>query len=58
VALRFRTKEEAEKAVRAAQNITREGKVWVVTVDVPVIKRRKGKIGPPPDPPAEVRVDW
>ena len=58
VQMRFQTLKEARAAAKAAQKITRFEDMYVVTVDVPVIERTDEQVGPPPDPPSEVRVDW
>ncbi len=56
VQMRFKDRRQARAALaRATLNITRDG---LVTVDVPVINRTEEEIGPPANPPAEVRVDW
>jgi hypothetical protein len=57
VSMRFRTLKEAKAAV-LRQRIRREGTTYVLRVDVPAIQRTDTQVGPPPDPPAEVRVDW
>jgi hypothetical protein len=59
VRMRFMSLARAKRAVaKAALNIRKEGKMFVVTIDVPVIQRTEKQVGPPADPPAEVRVDW
>jgi len=56
VQMRFRDRRQARAALaRATLNISRDG---VVIVDVPVINRTEEEVGPPANPPAEVRVDW
>ncbi len=56
VQMRFRDRRQAKAALaKASLNIGRDG---VVVVDVPVINRTEEEIGPPANPPAEVRVDW
>ena len=59
VQMRFLSLARARRAVaRAAMSIRKEGKTFVVTLDVPVIDRTEEQVGPPSDPPAEVKVDW
>jgi hypothetical protein len=59
VEMRYLSLAKARAALRkAAMNIRREGKTFVVTLDVPVIDRTEEQVGPPADPPAEVKVDW
>lgn len=59
VELRFRTRREAKAALaKAALHIRLDQKMYVVTLDVPVINRTEAQVGPPADPPAEVKVDW
>ena len=56
VQLRFATLEQAERA-RKGVAIVRVGGVYALQVNVPVTKRPSDKVDPP-DPPAEVRLDW
>jgi hypothetical protein len=59
VEMRFLSRAKARAAIaRAATNIRRDGKTFVVSLDVPVIERTEEQVGPPADPPAEVKVDW
>jgi hypothetical protein len=52
--LRFEKMADARAAAAAAQNVTFEGGMYVLKLDVPVIERAAAD-----DPPAsEVRVDW
>jgi hypothetical protein len=54
VRLRFNRVEEARAAAAAAQGVREEDGMFVLVLDVPVIKRKEAD-----DPPAaEVRVDW
>lgn len=54
VMLRFEKQADARAAAAAAQNVTFEGGMYVLKLDVPVIERAAAD-----DPPAsEVRVDW
>lgn len=58
VIMRFQKLEDAQEAARRAQRIVERDGMYVLSVDVPVIVRDDRRVGPPPDPPAEVRVDW
>ena len=59
VQARFPSLRKAKAALaRAALSIRREGKQFVVTIDVPLVNRTEEQVGPPADPPAEVSVDW
>ena len=59
VEARFLSLARAKRAVaRAAMSIRKDGKTYVVTLDVPVIDRTEEQVGPPADPPSEVKVDW
>jgi len=56
VQLRYATVEEAERALKAVEIVKVDG-VYALQVKVPVTKRPSSKIDPP-QPPAEVRLDW
>ena len=56
VRLMFSSKEEAERAKASAEIVERDGAVFLV-VGVPAVRRKKERVEPP-QPPAEVRVDW
>lgn len=59
VELRYLSLARAKRAIaRAAAGIRKDGKTYVVTLDVPVIDRTEKQVGPPADPPSEVKVDW
>lgn len=59
VEMRFLSRAKARAALaRASRNIRKDGKTYVVTIDVPVVERTERQVGPPADPPAEVKVDW
>lgn len=55
VRARFATREAAEAAAQAAlKGIAQTGGAWLMTLDVPAIRRET----PKENPPAEVRVQW
>jgi hypothetical protein len=56
VRLRYGSKDEAQRAKVSAEIVERDGAVFLV-LSVPAVKRRKERVEPP-QPPAEVRVDW
>ena len=56
VQMRFATLDQAERARKAVEIVKVDG-VYALQVKVPVTKRPSTKIDPP-DPPAEVRLDW
>ena len=56
VQMRYATIEEAEQA-RKAVEIVKVGGVYALQVKVPVTKRASSKVDPP-QPPAEIRLDW
>ena len=59
VELRYLSLAKAKRAiVKAATSIRRDGRTFVVTLDVPVVERTEKQVGPPADPHAEVKVDW
>jgi hypothetical protein len=54
VRLRFKRLEDAKAALAAARDVMSEDGVYVIVLDVPVIRRKHAD----DPPPAEVRVDW
>jgi hypothetical protein len=56
VQMRFATLAHAERARKAVELVKVEG-VYALQVNVPVTKRPSSRVDPP-DPPAEVRLDW
>lgn len=54
VTLRFTKREDAQQALEAVRQVTEQDGMYVVTVDVPVIRRKHADDAPP----AEVRIDW
>jgi hypothetical protein len=54
VRLRFQRQEDATAALAAAQRVVAEDGMYVVVLDVPVVRRAHADDPPPP----EVRVDW
>jgi hypothetical protein len=62
VRLRFKTREDALKAVAQAQRGMRQDKVsrmFEIALDVPPVKRtRKQAAGPSPNRYAQIRIDW
>jgi hypothetical protein len=56
VRLMYASKDEAQRAKVSAEIVERDGAVFLV-VSVPAVKRRKERVEPP-QPPAEIRVDW
>jgi hypothetical protein len=56
VQMRFATLEQAERARKTVEVVKVDG-VYALQVNVPVTKRPSTKIDPP-NPPAEVRLDW
>ena len=57
VTMRFQNERDARRALEAAK-VRRDGKMFAIVVDVPAIDRAAQQVGPPSDPPAEVRIDW
>jgi hypothetical protein len=56
VRLMFGSKEEAQRAKVSAEVVERDGAAFLV-LSVPAVRRKKERVEPP-QPPAEVRVDW
>jgi hypothetical protein len=56
VQMRYATLAEAERARESAQIVKVDG-VYAVQLSVPVTKRPSSRVDPP-QPPAEVRLDW
>ena len=56
VRLMFPSKDEAQRAKASAEIVERDGAVFLV-VSVPAVRRKKERVEPP-QPPAEIRVDW
>lgn len=56
VQMRFATLDQAERARKAVEVVKVDG-VYALQVNVPVTKRPRSKVDPP-NPPAEVRLDW
>jgi hypothetical protein len=54
VRLRFERMQDAREAAAAAQSVMFEDGMYVLVLDVPVIKRNDAA----DPPPSEVRVDW
>ena len=46
----------AQRAKEAAQIVERDG-VFFLVLSVPAVRRKAEKVDPP-QPPAEVRIDW
>ena len=67
VELRFASKADADAALAAAKVIPpvpaapgsgQPATAWVIVLDVPATNRTAANVGPPANPPAEVRIDW
>jgi hypothetical protein len=56
VQVRYATLEQAQRAKESAEIVKVDG-VYAVQLNTPVTKRPSSKVDPP-DPPAEVRLDW
>ena len=56
VRLMFPSKDEAQRAKVSAEIVERDGAAFLV-LSVPAVRRKKERVEPP-QPPAEVRVDW
>jgi len=56
VRLRYSTREDALRAKESAQVVEIDGSFFLL-VNVPAVRRKKEQVDPP-NPPAEVRVDW
>lgn len=54
VTLRFERMEDAQAALRRAQEIAVRGGMYELVLDVPVVHRKDPDDAPPP----EVRIDW
>jgi len=54
VTMRFKRREDAQEALEALRQVSEQDGMYVVAVDVPVIKRKHANDAPP----AEVRIDW
>jgi hypothetical protein len=56
VRLMYATKEQAQRAKESAE-IVEMGGSYFLLLNAPAVRRRKERVDPP-QPPAEVRVDW
>jgi hypothetical protein len=56
VRLMYPTKEIAQRAKEGAQIVERDG-VFYLVLSVPAVRRKAERVDPP-QPPAEIRVDW
>jgi hypothetical protein len=56
VRLMFPTREAALRAKEAAEVVEIDGSVFLL-INAPAVRRKKERVEPP-QPPAEVRVDW
>jgi hypothetical protein len=56
VRLMYGSREEAQRAKESAEIVERDGAVFLV-LSVPAIRRKKERVEPP-QPPAEIRVEW
>jgi hypothetical protein len=56
VQMRFATLDQAERARKGVEIVKVDG-VYALQVNVPITKRPSSKVDPP-QPPAEVRLDW
>ena len=56
VRLMYATKEQALRAKEAAEVVEMDGSFFLL-INAPAVRRKKERVDPP-DPPAEVRVDW
>jgi len=54
VTMRFSRREDAQEALEALRQVSEQDGMYVVALDVPVIKRKHASDAPP----AEVRIDW
>ena len=54
VRMRFTRQEDAQAALAAAGRISSEDGMYVVVMDVPIVRRAHASDPPPP----EIRVDW
>jgi len=56
VRLRYATRDLAQRAKETAEIVERDGSIFLV-FSVPAVNRKREKVDPP-QPPAEVRIDW
>ena len=56
VRLMYATKEQAQRAKESAEIVERDGSYFLL-LNAPAVRRKQDKVDPP-QPPAEVRVDW
>jgi hypothetical protein len=56
VRLRYSTREDAQRAKESAEVVEIDGSYFLL-VNVPAVRRKEEQVDPP-NPPAEVRVDW
>jgi hypothetical protein len=56
VRLMFPSKDEAQRARVSAEIVEKDGAVYLV-LSVPAVRRKQERVDPP-QPPAEIRVDW
>jgi hypothetical protein len=56
VRLRYATREQAQGAKEAAEVVEVDGSFFLL-INAPAVRRKKETVEPP-NPPAEVRVDW
>jgi len=56
VRLRYPARDQAQRAKETAEIVEQDGSFFLV-LSVPAVNRKRDKVEPP-QPPAEVRVDW
>jgi len=56
VRLRYATRDQVQRAKESAEIVERDGSFFLV-LSVPAVNRKREKVDPP-QPPAEVRIDW
>ena len=56
VRLRYATRDEAQRAKETVEMVERDGSFFLF-FSVPAVNRKREKVDPP-QPPAEVRIDW
>ena len=56
VRLMYPTKDQAVRAKETAEVVEMDGSYFLV-INTPVVRRKKQRVDPP-QPPAEVRIDW
>jgi hypothetical protein len=56
VRLMYGSKDDAQRAKVSAEIVERDGAVFLV-LRVPAVRRKEERVNPP-QPPAEIRVDW